>query len=197
LVEIVRLRTYIGLKQGITEQIASALAKFAVSVRKIGAGTGKSAERHRRASREAALEAATAVPCWILPEWRVAEQLPSALAEFDLVIVDEASQSDITSLPVVLRGKKLLVVGDDKQVSPSAVGMEERTAIQLRETHLRGMPIASFLDPTTSLYDLASMNVSWLCDNASRAFSLRRTYYTVFQQILSEGIVAASFADSL
>jgi very-short-patch-repair endonuclease/transcription elongation GreA/GreB family factor len=157
LAEIVRLRTFIGLKQGITEQVASALAKFVAAVRRIGAGTGKSAERHRRASREAALEAATAVPCWILPEWRVAEQLPSELGCFDLVIVDEASQSDITSLPVVLRGKQLLVVGDDKQVSPSAVGIEERTAIQLRETFLKGTPLANFLDPATSLYDIASM----------------------------------------
>jgi very-short-patch-repair endonuclease len=155
--EIVRLRTFIGLKQGITEQVAAALAKFVAAVRRIGAGTGKSAERHRRASREAALEAATSVPCWILPEWRVAEQLPSTLGCFDLVIVDEASQSDITALPVVLRGKQLLVVGDDKQVSPSAVGIEERVAIQLRETFLKGMPLQSFLDPATSLYDIASM----------------------------------------
>jgi very-short-patch-repair endonuclease/transcription elongation GreA/GreB family factor len=145
------------LKQGITEGVAAALAKFVVAVRRIGAGTGKSAAKHRRASREAALEAATAVPCWILPEWRVAEQLPSALGCFDLVIVDEASQSDITSLPVVLRGKQLLVVGDDKQVSPSAVGIEERVAIQLRETFLKGLPLQSFLDPATSLYDIASM----------------------------------------
>jgi very-short-patch-repair endonuclease len=155
--EIVRLRTFIGLKQGITTQVAAALAKFVAAVRRIGGGSGKSAERHRRASREAALEAAAAVPCWILPEWRVAEQLPSELGCFDLVVVDEASQSDITALPVVLRGRQLLVVGDDKQVSPSAVGIEERFAIQLRETYLRGMPIANFLDPATSLYDLASM----------------------------------------
>jgi very-short-patch-repair endonuclease/transcription elongation GreA/GreB family factor len=155
--EIVRVRTFIGLKQGITERVASALQKFAMKIRQLGAGTGKSAERHRRGIREATLEAAVAVPCWILPEWRVAEQLPSELAAFDLVIIDEASQSDITSLPAVLRGKKLLIVGDDKQVSPSAVGMEERTVVQLRETFLRGMDIANFLEPTTSLYDLASM----------------------------------------
>jgi very-short-patch-repair endonuclease len=159
LAEIVRLRTFIGLKQGITERVASALTKFGIKVRQLGAGTGKSAERHRRAIREATLEASEAVPCWILPEWRVAEQLPSELATFDLVIIDEASQSDITSLPAVLRGKKLLVVGDDKQVSPSAVGMEEKTVVQLRETFLRDMDIANYLEPTTSLYDLASMTV--------------------------------------
>lgn len=157
LAEIVRLRTFIGLKQAITERIASALTRFAVKVRQLGAGTGKSAERHRRAIREATLEAAEAVPCWILPEWRVAEQLPSEIGAFDLVIIDEASQSDITALPAVMRGKKLLVVGDDKQVSPSAIGTEEKTIIQLRETFLRGMGVANYLEPTTSLYDLASM----------------------------------------
>ena len=32
--------------------------------------------------------------------------LPSEPYSFDLVIIDEASQSDIRELPVVLRGKK-------------------------------------------------------------------------------------------
>jgi hypothetical protein len=50
------VRTFIGLKQGITERIASALTKFGIKVRQLGAGTGKSAERHRRAIREATLE---------------------------------------------------------------------------------------------------------------------------------------------
>ncbi len=155
--EIIRLRTFMGLRRGITTTIATALTKFAMSVRRLGAGTGKAAERHRRAIREAAMDAAGAVPCWILPEWRVAEQLPSELAIFHLVIIDEASQSDITALPAVMRGQKLLIVGDDRQVSPISVGMEERTVIQLRETFLRGMPIANYLDPSTSMYDIASM----------------------------------------
>lgn len=155
--EIIRLRTFMGLRRGITTTIATALTKFAMSVRRLGAGTGRAAERHRRAIREAAMEAAGAVPCWILPEWRVAEQLPSELAIFHLVIIDEASQSDITALPAVMRGQKLLIVGDDRQVSPISVGMEEKTVIQLRETFLRGMPIANYLDPATSMYDIASM----------------------------------------
>ena len=156
--EIIRVCVpFMGLRRGITTTIATALTKFAMTVRKLGAGTGKAAERHRRAIREAAMEAAGAVPCWILPEWRVAEQLPSELAIFHLVIIDEASQSDITALPAVMRGQKLLIVGDDRQVSPISVGMEERTVIQLRETFLRGMPIANYLDPATSMYDLASM----------------------------------------
>ena len=76
---------------------------------------------------------------------------------FDLVVVDEASQSDISSLPVLLRGKKVLIVGDDKQVSPAVVGVEERKIIQLRTTYLSGLPFADQMDPATSLYELGGM----------------------------------------
>jgi superfamily I DNA and/or RNA helicase len=69
-----------------------------------------------------------------MPEWRVAEQLPPDLGSFDLVIIDEASQSNISALPVVLRGKKLLIVGDDRQVSPVSVGIEEAVVNRLRTT---------------------------------------------------------------
>jgi superfamily I DNA and/or RNA helicase len=44
----------------------------------------------------------------------------AARRAFDLVILDEASQSDAREMPALLRGKKVLVVGDDRQVSPSA-----------------------------------------------------------------------------
>ena len=73
------------------------------------------------------------------------------------MIIDEASQSDITSLPAILRGKKVLIVGDDKQVSPSAIGIEDRKIVQLRTTFLTGLPFADHMDPATSLYELAGM----------------------------------------
>ena len=156
-VEIVKLRTYLGLKQGMTGRVEAALAKFAAAISRLGKGTGKAAGRYRRIIRDATLDIASTVPCWILPEWRVAEQLPAELSLFHLVVIDEASQSDITSLPAILRGQKVLIVGDDKQVSPSAIGIEERKVVQLRTTFLTGLPFADQIDPSTSLYELGSM----------------------------------------
>src|SRR5260370_757606 len=120
-----------------------ALAKVAAAGAGLGAGAGRAAGRHRRVIREATLDAAVAVPCWILPEWRVSEQLPAELGGFDLVIIDEASQSDITALPAILRGKKVLIVGDDKQVSPTPVAIEDRRELQRRTTFLTPMPFAA------------------------------------------------------
>lgn len=155
--EVVRLRTFLGLKLNLTGRVEAALAKFAAAIARLGKGTGKTASRHRRVIRDAALDTAQAVPCWILPEWRVAEQLPPDLAAFDLVIIDEASQSDILAFPAILRGKKVLIVGDDKQVSPSTIGIEDRKLTQLRTTFLTGLPFADQMDPATSLYELGGM----------------------------------------
>ena len=54
-----------------------------------------------------------------MPHYRVSqESLPAELGCFDLVVIDEASQSDLAAvLPSLLRAKKALIVGDDKPVS--------------------------------------------------------------------------------
>ena len=44
--------------------------------------------------------------------------MTAELGTIDLFIIDEASQSDIRALPALMRAKKVLVVGDDKRVSP-------------------------------------------------------------------------------
>ncbi|KKL50124.1 hypothetical protein LCGC14_2308650, partial [marine sediment metagenome] len=75
---------------------------------------------------------------------------------FHLVIIDEASQSDITALPAILRAKKLLIVGDDKQVSPTAAFLAEEKILQLKHNFLRGQPFAALLLPGASVYELAN-----------------------------------------
>lgn len=153
--EVVRLRTYLGLKRNISNQVEAALNMFMAALRHIGRGTGIRARRFRRDARSAMERSYAAVPCWIMPTWRISESLPAVLGSFDLVIIDEASQSDITALPALLRGKKVLVVGDDKQVSPTAAFVEERKLLQLKHNYLKDQPFGSLMLPGFSLYELA------------------------------------------
>jgi very-short-patch-repair endonuclease len=156
LADLVKLRTSLGLKVNMSERVEGALSRFMAHVRKIGGGKGVRTPRIRRDARSAMEDCYAAVPCWIMPTWRVSESLPATLGAFDLVIVDEASQSDIGALPALLRGKKLMIVGDDKQVSPTAAFVEERKLLQLRHNFLDGQPHASLMLPGSSLYDLAN-----------------------------------------
>lgn len=154
--DIVVKRTWLKLAENASPSIRAALQAYLNAIQKIGKGTGKRAVRYRQDARMAALQANPAVPCWIMPHYRVSESLPVELGCFDLVIIDEASQSDLTALPSLLRAKKVLIVGDDKQVSPEGVGLEEEKIRNLRSRFL-GDQVKIYLpqmSPDRSIYDL-------------------------------------------
>jgi very-short-patch-repair endonuclease len=154
--EMVAKAAWLATKRNASPKVLQALAGYATAVRRIGQGTGPNATRYRRDARDMMFEAAGAVPCWIMNHSRVSEAMPADIGTFDLVIVDEASQSDLWSLPAILRGKKILVVGDDKQVSPDG-GFIESTRIQeLLDRFLVDQPYAAEMTPEKSLYDLAA-----------------------------------------
>jgi len=58
-------------------------------------------------------------------------------------------------MPALLRGKKVLVVGDDRQVSPSAAFLSIANIERLRENFLSDFPFRNQVEPGASLYDLA------------------------------------------
>ena len=149
-------KTWLALKENASDKILVALQRYKVAVQKIGKGTGKNSPRYRKDAQLALKEAADAIPCWIMSHAQVSETMPADLGLFDLVIVDEASQSSIEVLPVLMRAKKLLVVGDNKQVSPSNVGLSSAQIDVLRNKYLVGQPHAAYLTPDMSLYDMAS-----------------------------------------
>jgi very-short-patch-repair endonuclease len=151
--------TWLKLRETLDQDrgLMAALQQYMAAIRGIGTGTGIRAVRYRQDARRAMTKANKAIRCWIMPHWRVSESLPSELALFDLVIIDEASQSDLWALPAMLRAKKLLIVGDNKQVSPSANGVRESDIRQLHARFLRTLPFGDVLSPEKSVYDLASV----------------------------------------
>jgi very-short-patch-repair endonuclease len=72
-----------------------------------------------------------------------------------VVIIDEASQSDVMALVALYLGHNVVVVGDHEQVSPSAVGQETTVIQNLIDQFLQGIPNAHLYDGQTSVYDLA------------------------------------------
>jgi very-short-patch-repair endonuclease len=153
--KLVKERTFFNLAASMKGTAKAALNAFAQLIKRIGKGTGKGAALHRQDARRAMENCYDAVPCWIMPTWRVSEQLPASIGAFDLVILDEASQSHARELPALLRGKKVLVVGDDRQVSPSAAFLSIANIERLRENFLREFPFKGQVEPGASLYDLS------------------------------------------
>ena len=64
-----------------------------------------------------------AVKIWLLTPEVVSEIIPLQIGVFDLLVFDEASQMYVEKgLPSILRAKKVVVAGDQKQLRPSSLG---------------------------------------------------------------------------
>jgi very-short-patch-repair endonuclease len=125
------------------------------TIRKIGKGTGKRAPRLQVEARKLMESSRSAVPVWITPLTRVVENFDPATNCFDVVIIDEASQSDVMSLIALYLGKQVIVVGDHEQVSPDAVGQKLDIVQHLIDQHLQGIPNNHLYDGQFSIYELA------------------------------------------
>jgi Protein of unknown function (DUF4011)/AAA domain len=69
----------------------------------------------------AAPEVMTALkPCWAMSPLVVSQLLPSDKQYFDVVVFDEASQvKPADAIPAILRGKRVVVAGDERQLPPT------------------------------------------------------------------------------
>lgn len=119
--------------------------------------TGIRAPQLKVAAKEAMSKSKSAVPVWIMPLARVVENFDPQHTRFDVVIIDEASQCDVMGLIAFYLGKKVVVVGDEKQVSPLAIGQKSAFVNNLINSNLQGIPFNQLYDGTTSVYDLARM----------------------------------------
>jgi very-short-patch-repair endonuclease len=132
-----------------------ALQAWQLIVRRIGRGSGKHVETLRRDARKYMDECKAVIPAWIMPLHRVAETVAVQGGAFDVVIIDEASQTGPEGLMLQYLGKQCIVVGDDKQISPEAVGVNVDNVRALMEQFLDDIPFAETLTPTSSLFDQA------------------------------------------
>lgn len=138
-------------------RLNQALNGWKQTVKRIGKGTGKKANEFRAKARQLMGQCQTAVPAWVMPMDYALGSLDPSQNHFDVLIVDEASQSDITALSLLFYADKVIIVGDDKQVSPMSIGVDSQAAQTSISAHIKGVvPNDHLYGPGTSLYDLAA-----------------------------------------
>jgi very-short-patch-repair endonuclease len=127
------------------------------SMRRLGKGTGKHAPKHRKEAQQHLNSCKDAVPAWVMPLHRIWDTITPEPEMFDFIIVDEASQCGLEGLPLTFLAKKILIVGDDKQISPAAVGDNEGDIDKLKEKYLKDFDLKSTFHSQSSLFDHASV----------------------------------------
>jgi very-short-patch-repair endonuclease len=136
------------------------LIAWRLAIKKIGKGTGKYATQYRKEARYHLDHCRGAIPAWVMPIYRVAESTKPAPNLFDVAIIDEASQSGPEALFLHYIAKKVVVVGDDQQISPDSVGLDRGSVDSLRQRYIRDIPMWDALGVDNSFFDQAQIRFS-------------------------------------
>lgn len=154
--DFIEVKTWLFQIRNTTSGQRRSLGAFAAMIGKITkSGRGVRDAEFRRAARNELAIAREVVPVWVMSLAEVAENFDPKRSRFDVVIIDEASQCDPSELFALYLGRKVLVVGDDEQVTPTAVGESKQDEMTRIQTLLKGIPHKELYGGTTSVYELA------------------------------------------
>ena len=133
------------------------MEQWRLSMGDLGQGTGPQAPRYRRDAQQHLELCREAVPAWVMPLHRVWDTIKPQPGMFDVIIVDEASQCGLEGLPLSFLAKKVLIVGDDKQISPDNVGVPLDNVQRLIAQFLPDFVHRTSFDIKRSLFDHAKI----------------------------------------
>ncbi len=141
----------------LTEEHRRHMEAWRQSMSRLGKGTGKYASRYRREAQYHLNQCRDAVPSWVMPLHRVWDTVEPVPEIFDVIIVDEASQCGFESFPLFYLAKKIVIVGDDKQISPEAVGLSRENVNRYKEEFLYDFQFSDSFNIESSLFDHAQL----------------------------------------
>lgn len=129
--ELILHKTWYHKSTSLTDGQRAALTAWRNDIINIGKGHGKNADRNLSSAIQNMRKAKSVVPIWIMQQDTAikffADPEPG---QFDLLIIDEASQCDISMVNLIFRAKKCMIVGDENQTAasiPSTLFPIERT----------------------------------------------------------------------
>lgn len=153
--ELIEKKTWLNQIKVISQVEKRKLISWMEAVKRIGNGKGKLVTTYRRIAQMEMENCRNIIPVWIMPFNKVIENFKLSEEKFDVIIFDESSQSDIFSICALMRAKKAVIVGDDKQIGPENIGIEEISVNRLIKEYLKQIPQAQWFDLRTSLYETA------------------------------------------
>ena len=156
--ELLYVQVVAALKEKLDYRAMSTLKTLCLKINKLNSGalssttTSERTTRHFESFTQDFKEAAKFMPLLVMLTDQVSTCLPPD-HQFDVGIMDESSQSNCTAITIMARCKQFLAVGDDKQVSPSQIGLSEERIRGLKVS-LPAIPTAEQLLPEYSFFDL-------------------------------------------
>ena len=155
---LVKLKAWSHCLEHISSEQQTALKQWAEAVKKIGKGTGKGAHKHRGVAQQALKTCGAVIPAWVMPLSRVVENFDPTQHQFDVVIVDEASQTGPNGFLLHALAEKIIVIGDNEQISPDNVGLQINDVDSIKKMFLKGFKGYNSIGGDYSYYDWCHIN---------------------------------------
>lgn len=137
IIEIGSTKAWINMLKSMNDLQSQHLKAWMKSVKNVGKGTGKNAARYQMEAQMHMEKCMGAIPAWIMPMNQVFDNFEIKPNLFDVVIIDEASQSWHEALLLKYIAKKMIIVGDDKQISPTIIGIDEDDVKKLQTRYFK------------------------------------------------------------
>lgn len=153
--ELVAKNSWYNQINNTTDTQRRSLYAWLQAMKKIGRGRGKFTDKYRAVAQKEMKICKDCIPVWIMPLNKVIENIKLNSTPFDVVIFDESSQSDIFSISALFRAKRAVIVGDDNQISPQAIGIDQDAVNGFIDMYLKDIPHREWFDLETSLYNTA------------------------------------------
>lgn len=153
----VGLSARLHLKETQDPDARKALSIWLDAMKRYGKGTGKNADNYLATARHELPKAMNAMPVWIMPLHKVMNNFNPAISQlFDVIIVDESSQCNLLSVGVLALARKAVIVGDDKQTSPTNAFKSVEKMIALQDRFIPDIPGKSLFTFDDSLYTMSN-----------------------------------------
>ena len=152
LASLTSAKAWLAALHRIDDRQRAVLTGWEQAVRAIPA-TGPNVFRRRAHAQRLLAGCLSSIPAWVVSLGRLYETVDPQPGLFDVAIVDEASQCWLDSLVLFYLAKQVIIVGDDKQITPTVVGVAEEEIEALARTYLPDFQFRSSFTLTSSLFD--------------------------------------------
>lgn len=120
-------------------------------------GKGKMALKFRKDVQEQMENCKESVPAWIMDLNKVADSISPKQGMYDYIIIDEASQLGPDAIFLLYISKKIIIVGDDKQIAPQNVGVRSEEMDPYIDKYLSTFDKKNCFQPAFSFFDFANV----------------------------------------
>jgi superfamily I DNA and/or RNA helicase/very-short-patch-repair endonuclease len=154
--DIIASKTWYFLSKKIDKETKKHLVAWEQAIKKIGRGKGKYVNKYIKDAQSHLGKIVYSFPIWIMPIYKIFFTFEIRnFPFFDVLIIDEASQCSILEgFPLFQLATKVVIVGDDKQISPEAVGIDKSIIFQLQKEYLYDFDFIDTFDLESSIFDL-------------------------------------------